>query len=203
MRQGTKAHIRDIIRLYRSGKSQYEVARELGVSQGTIAQRMRRAGVTGRSRWEQVGATIPVDEAVALYASGLNLSQVARQAGVTPPAIKYHLRKAGIAVRPDKAPGRSGSANPAWRGGRSKQRDGYIWLAVVGEKRRVPEHRVIMERTLGRSLKKGEIVHHLNGVRDDNRPENLTVTTLKDHEHYTYVKALQARIRQLESHSEN
>lgn len=45
----------------------------------------------------------------------------------------------------------------------------------------VPEHILVMERTLDRKLEPGEVVHHVNGEKLDNRPENLLVCTRSEH----------------------
>jgi hypothetical protein len=39
----------------------------------------------------------------------------------------------------------------------------------------VAEHVLVMEEKLGRDLKRGENVHHINSIRHDNRPENLEI----------------------------
>ena len=65
-------------------------------------------------------------------------------------------------------PPRRASDGTGWRGTNS---DGYVVIKCRDKK--VLEHRQVMKEILGRKLLPGETVHHKNGVRDDNRPENL------------------------------
>ena len=78
-------------------------------------------------------------------------------------------------------PNNVGKNNPMWKGG-YKRKDGYIMILDHQHPRAnkhgyILEHRLIMEKTLGRHLESTEAVHHINGIKDDNRPENLSVMT--------------------------
>ena len=76
----------------------------------------------------------------------------------------FRFRKTGDPGQAARMKRRSGE-------GSRNSRTGYIDVQVNGRSR--GQHRWVMEGLLGRELERWEYVHHKNGIRDDNRPENL------------------------------
>lgn len=76
---------------------------------------------------------------------------------------------------------RTREENPNWRGGRLKTTDGYVIIRVGIEHHLADvrgyayEHRLVAEKKLGRRLNPGEVVHHSNGIKDDNSAGNIQV----------------------------
>lgn len=72
-----------------------------------------------------------------------------------------------------------GNKSVNWKGGRVSDGHGYIKVMENGKYRL--EHRMIIEKHIGRKLDKLEHVHHINGIKDDNRLANLIVLSKSDH----------------------
>jgi len=86
---------------------------------------------------------------------------------------------------------KQGVENVRWNGG-IWRKDGYInvrltpdeqvlFSSMVGVRGYVREHRLVMAKHINRCLKKWEIVHHKNGIRDDNRIGNLELLPSEAH----------------------
>lgn len=100
---------------------------------------------------------------------------------------KYGPEAAGKDMRGRHRNHARGPSNARWNNGRMRTSEGYIALKVPDDHHLrqahgyAYEHQLVAEEFLGRRLLPHEVVHHRNGKRDDNRPENLEVTTRSSH----------------------
>lgn len=95
--------------------------------------------------------------------------------------------------------------HPNWKGGRvalAGGARGYIGILKPDHPRAnkggyVLEHILVWEEAHGKPLPKGWIIHHLNGIKNDNRPSNLIA--LPNKKHYLVLQAKAKRIQELEA----
>lgn len=82
------------------------------------------------------------------------------------------------------SPFKKGNQHILWKGGK-RIHQGYVLTYTPNHpnntRNYVKEHRLVMEKSLGRYLKNHEIVHHINRIKTDNRIENLMLVVRENH----------------------
>ena len=100
------------------------------------------------------------------------LAKMARKCNVDPGTIYVHLKKCGIHLK--GVP--SGQRHHRWKGGRFVRPDGSIVITDGSEKGKYL-HRLVMEESLGRPLKRREKVYHIDKNKSNNELGNLRLVS--------------------------
>lgn len=116
------------------------------------------------------------------YRDKPNVPRICKACGQPFFAFKYQVKK-GFGNYCSRKCGRTSQVRENhynWKGGKYISTDGYVYLTRLHGVQ-VAEHRAVMESIIGRPLRSDEVVHHINGIRTDNRPENLQLLTPSQH----------------------
>lgn len=196
-----------------------EISRSTGIPESTVRRRLQKHGLYCRD-FSKGGPKGPLPEATLRQAyvnEGRSLKEIGRLVGRSGHSVKFWLCRYGIKLRTRSEavmmPRRlgaqrekvSGENNYHWAGGRHLDTRGYIVLIRANHpsadsQNRVYEHRFIAEQILGRQLRSDEDVHHINGIKTDNRKENLRILDKSEH-HRIHSLAMWEKRRRGNAHA--
>lgn len=180
-RRFTDENAAEFARAYQAGETLTWIAKRYEVSTKVARDYLVRAGVELRP----VGAPAfwtdeRKAEATRRHQDGEQLQDIAKAMGCGQNTVARTLTELGIHEK--KQCKLRGEDHHSWQGGRRIDASGYVRVRVPDEDRHLAdatrsgymmEHRLVMARILGRRLLTSESVHHINGDRQDNDPENL------------------------------
>jgi len=225
MRRSDKPQVTaDILRhLYFNEKlSLRQIGEKLDRHMSTIQNYFVRWGIERRSISEGkllLPSKVPMEtisEIIRLYKEGDGQGTIAKKLNVTEGCVHWQLVKNGIELRNVSEAnllayqrgnqishmlGLKGKLCPNYKGGIHDNGKGYTVILMpeyprANKEGYILEHKLVWERVHNRPLPDGYHIHHINGIKNDNRPTNLLALPKKTHDRL--IPELKKRIRQLE-----
>lgn len=208
----SKSTIDEAIRLYEAGVSPTEIQHRLNIKEGSLYWWLKKQGVKRRVR---VFPKHIIDEAKKLYESGAGPTEIERKLNFPKYSQQYWFKKMGLTMRTLKESQRlrlergigiqvyDKASN--WHGGHTKTEQGYIlvklppndfFLQMANSNGYIFQHRLVMAKYLKRNLLPWEVIHHKNGIKEDNRLENLELLPAS-YKHTSTIR-MQTHIKKLE-----
>jgi hypothetical protein len=89
--------------------------------------------------------------------------------------IKAGLKKRGKPLKKGPRPSVWGQKHHSWKGGRFIASDGYVKIHLGSPRKYRKEHFLVMEEFIGRLLRPTEVVHHIDGNKQNNELSNLVL----------------------------
>jgi hypothetical protein len=123
----------------------------------------------------------------------MTVNEIANELGIPSGTLSDKLKKSDFPIRTRreyvqlmKRKGRlnstwTGSQSITWKGG--MYNDGHGYIMVLTENGYMRRSHLVWEQSRGRKLPDGWVVHHINGIKDDDRPENLAAYPPLKHVH--------------------
>lgn len=169
----TEEELRILLETYQETQSVAETAQRLGWGQPRIRYRLKQHGVQLSGLR---GSAVSRNRGLILkmYAKGYSQVKIAKAIGTNTCHVRAFLQERGLPTTFDM----SGANNSNWRGGRCSDKDGYILVHMPDHPNcdrhgYMREHRLVLEKHLDRYLTRREVVHHIDGDRQNNDIANL------------------------------
>lgn len=190
---------------FKPGMTGRGAAKELGITYKTFKSKLDKFGIKIKIRKSKYPELNNKEWLIKEYVDKKkSIRQIAIDINATVGAVNSAIRWLGIETRKSREAydlkypnGRFGENAANWRGGRRKTGKGGRYMTIYKPEHPhasydgyVMEHRLVMEKKIGRFLTEEEIIHHLDGNGQNNDILNLQLTSKKEHfkEHFDGVK---------------
>lgn len=194
-----------ICKEYTDGNDAVSIGNRHGVSSTMIYNWLKQRDIPRRTKNSYIETSKEVRSSVVrMYTSGFGSTAISKELGISTETVLKIVKSSGIGIRsrdriycqiPDCSELSAGRGLCASHYGKWYRRgttadfvpknrylDGTGYVVVkTDDGKTIREHRYVVEKIIGRNLNSDEVVHHKNGDKTDNRPENLEIMTRAEH----------------------